>query len=49
MNPYVDEQIEGKKVSDGHKTITKMVSHLVMLGLIILSGYGYYTTVLSSP
>ena len=28
MNPYVDEVIEGKKVSESHKKITLIVKHI---------------------
>lgn len=46
MNPYVDEQIEGKKVSASHKKITQLASQFIMAFWFILSVYFYYETVL---
>ena len=45
MNPYVDEQIEHKKVSASHVKLTRVASQLMMVFWLSMAGYFYYETV----
>jgi hypothetical protein len=45
MNPFVDEQLEGKKVPESHIRFVKFLRHVVFTGVVGLCVYAYHATV----